>query len=92
MKTTNTWSRRRLLGAGLAAGAVGLTHMAAPFTRAIAGAKSVDEWSAEFAARLASNPALLGWKGVASDRLAGTARIEGQLPPDLRGTLSLIHI
>ena len=86
MKTTNTWSRRRLLGAGLAAGAAGLTHLAAPFTRAIAGAKSVDEWSAEFAARLASNPALLGWKGVASDRLAGTARIEGRLPPDLQGT------
>ena len=86
MKTTGTWSRRRVLGAGLAAGAAGLTHMAAPFTRAIAGAKSVDKWSAEFSARLASNPALLGWRGVASDRLEGTARIEGRLPPDLQGT------
>ena len=86
MKTMNTWSRRRLLGTGLAAGAAGLTHLAAPFTRALAGAKRVDEWSAGFTARLASNPALLGWKGVASDRLAGTARIEGRLPPDLRGT------
>ena len=86
MKTTNTWSRRRVLGAGLAAGGAGLAHMAAPFTRAIAGAKGVDEWSAGFSARLASNPALLGWEGVASDRLEGTARIEGRLPPDLKGT------
>ena len=86
MKTTSTWSRRRVLGAGLAAGAAGVTQMAAPFTRAIAGAKGVDEWSVEFSARLASSPALLGWKGVATDRLAGTARIEGRLPPDLQGT------
>jgi len=86
MKKANTWSRRRLLGAGLAVGAAGLAHAAAPFTRAIAGARSADDWSAAFAARLASNPALLGWKGAASDRLADTARIKGRLPPDLRGT------
>ena len=87
MKTTNTWSRRRLLGASLAAGAAGLTHMAAPLTRAFAGAAAAgDDWAADFAARLASNPVLLGWKGASADRLDGEARIEGRLPAALRGT------
>ena len=87
MKTMDTWSRRRLLGASVAAGAAGLTHMAAPFTRALAGgAAAGDDWSAEFAARLASNPMLLGWKGASADRLDGAARIEGRLPAALRGT------
>ena len=87
MKTTNTWSRRRLLGAGLAASAAGLTHLAAPFTRALAGgAAAGGDWAADFAAQLASNPVLLGWKGVAADRLDGEARIEGRLPAALRGT------
>ena len=87
MKTTNSWSRRRLLGAGLTAGAAGLAPLAA-LTRALArDVAAGDDWSAEFAARLGEDPALLGFKGVAVDELAGTARIEGRLPPDLRGTL-----
>ena len=87
MKTKNTWSRRRLLGTGLAAGAAGLVHLGAPITRAFGGgAAAGDDWSAEFAARLDADPALLGFKGVAADDLAGTARIQGRLPPELRGT------
>ena len=87
MNTTKPWSRRRLLGASLAAGAAGLGHLATPLTRArAAGEAAGGDWSAAFAARLASNPMLLGFKGVAVDELAGTARIEGRLPPDLRGT------
>ena len=87
MKTTNTWSRRRLLGTGLAAGATGLTHLAAPLVPTLAGgAAAGDDWSTAFAARLASDPMLLGFKGIAVDELAGPARIEGRLPPDLRGT------
>ena len=88
MNTTNAWSRRRLLGTGLAAGAAGLTHLGAPLTRALAagGPAAGDEWSADFAARLATEPMLLGWKGADADRLGGEARIEGRMPPDLRGT------
>ncbi len=83
----DTWSRRRLLGASLLAGAAGLVHLSLPLTRTLAAdAAAGDEWSADFAARLASNPMLLGWKGVAVDELAGPARIEGRLPLDLRGT------
>ena len=82
MKTMTALSRRRLLGAGLAAGAAGLAQLAAPLPRAVAG----DDWSAAFAARLATDPMLLGWKGVAVDELSGPARVEGVLPEDLRGT------
>ena len=87
MNTTIALSRRRLLGAGLAAGAAGVAHLGAPLTRALAAeAAAGDAWSADFAARLAADPMLLGWKGVTGDELDGTARIEGRLPPDLRGT------
>ena len=87
MKTTDTWSRRRFLGVGLAAGAAGLGQLASPLSRALAGGGAAeDAWSAEFAARLATDPMLLGFKGVAADELAGTTRIEGRIPPDLRGT------
>ena len=85
--TTNTWSRRRFLGTGLTAGAAALAHLGAPVARALgAGAAPGADWSAEFAARLATDPALLGFKGVAADELAGAARVEGRLPPELRGT------
>ena len=87
MNTKNAWTRRRLLGATLAGGAAGLAHLTAPLARALAGEGGGDDWSAEFAARLASDPTLLGWKGTAADRLAGTARIEGRLPAGLAGTL-----
>ena len=86
MSSQNIWSRRRLLGASLLAGAAGFTHATAPFVRAIAGESGGGDWSADFAAKLASNPMLLGWKGPAADRLAGEARIEGRLPGALRGT------
>ena len=87
MNTTDTWSRRRLLRTSLAAGAAGIAHLALPLPRTLAsGGAAGDEWSAAFAARLASNPMLLGWKGVAVEELAGPARIEGRLPPDLEGT------
>ena len=86
--SAKTWSRRRLLRSSLLVGAAaGLGQAAAPLGRAFAAAPAGDDWSAEFAARLASNPMLLGWKSVAADRLAGTARIEGRLPPELEGTL-----
>ena len=86
--STNVWSRRRLLGSSLIVGAAaGLTQVAAPLVRAFAAESADGDWSAEFAARLAANPMLLGWKSVAADRLAGTARIEGRLPPGLEGTL-----
>ena len=86
----NKWSRRKLLGSTLLAGAAGLANTAAPFVRAIAkeGAAGGGDWSADFAARLASRPMLLGWKGPRADRLAGAARIEeGRLPAELRGVL-----
>ena len=88
MNRTDTLSRRRLLGASLLAGAAGLAHLGLPFTRSLAagGAAGDGDWSADFASRLASNPMLLGWQGVAGDELAGPARIEGRLPPELRGT------
>ena len=88
--TMNTWSRRKLLGSTLLAGAAGLANTTMPFVRAIAGEGAEaggGDWSADFAARLASQPMLLGWKGPRADRLAGPARVEGRLPAELRGTL-----
>ena len=82
------WSRRRLLRSGAIVGAsAGLAQFTAPLGGAFAAAAAGDDWSTEFAARLARNPMLLGWKGVAADRLAGTARVEGRLPAELDGTL-----
>ena len=84
----NTWSRRQLLGSTLLAGAGGLANLTVPFVRALAGGPpGGGDWSADFAASLASRPMLLGWKSPRADRLAGTARIEGRLPAELRGTL-----
>ena len=82
----NTWSRRQLLGSTLLAGAGGLANLTVP--RALAGGSpGGGDWSADFAASLVSHPMLLGWKSPRADRLAGTARIEGRLPAELRGTL-----
>ena len=86
----NTWSRRKLLGTGLLAGAAGLANVTVPFVRtsgASAAGAGGGDWSADFAARLASRPMLLGWQGPRADRLAGAARVEGRLPAELRGTL-----
>ena len=85
MNTMTAWTRRRLLGATLPA--AGLASLGSPLARALAGDRGEGDWSAEFAARLAADPALLGWKGVSADRLAGSARIEGRLPAGLAGTL-----
>ena len=72
------WTRRHFLHA---AGLAGVAPLAIP--RLAVGA---DDWSGDFARALEANPVLLGWRGVDADRLQCTARIEGRLPDELRGT------
>ena len=76
--TLHRWTRRRFLRA---AGLSGLTPIALP--RLALGA---EDWSGDFARALEADPVLLGWRGVDADRLRCTARIEGRLPDELRGT------
>ena len=73
-----TWTRRSFLRA---AGLAGLAPFALP--SALGGEGS---WSSDFARALEADPTLLGWRGVHADRIEGNARIEGRLPPELRGT------
>ena len=80
--SATTWKRRGFLhAAGLSALSALLPSSS---IRALSGA---DDWSAEFARALEANPMLLGWRSVSADRLDCEARIEGSLPPELRGTL-----
>ena len=72
------WARRRFLQSAALAGVAPLA-----LQRSLAGEA---DWSPDFARALEDNPALLGWRSVQSDRLACTARIEGRLPEELRGT------
>ena len=72
------WTRRRFLRA---AGLAGIAPVAIPGLAA-----GTEDWSREFARALEANPMLLGWRGVDADRLRCTARIEGRLPDELRGT------
>ena len=74
-----TWSRRRFLRT---AGIAGLAPLIAPGL-----ASGADDWSREFAGALEADPTLLGWRGIATDQVECTARIEGHLPPELQGTL-----
>ena len=72
------WTRRRFVGtAGL--GALSLAGL--PLARA-----GASDWAQAFARGLEANPMLLGWRGVRTDTLECTARIEGRLPEALRGT------
>ena len=77
MKTPR-WTRRRFVGT---AGAGALTLGGWPLAKA-----ADSDWSREFARALDAEPMLLGWRGVRADRLECTARIEGRLPEELRGT------
>ena len=72
------WTRRHFLRTtGLSAlGIAGL-----PLARA-----GGPDWGQDFARTLEADPKLLGWRGVRTDRLECTARIEGRLPEELRGT------
>ena len=72
------WTRRRFLRA---AGLAGIAPVAIPGLAA-----GTEDWSRGFARALEANPMLLGWRGVDADRLRCTARIEGRLPDELRGT------
>ena len=72
------WTRRHFLRA---TGLAGVAPLAIP--RLAVGA---EDWSGDFARALEANPVLLGWRGVDADRLQCTARIEGRLPDELRGT------
>ena len=72
------WTRRRFVAtAGL--GALSLAGL--PLARARA-----PDWGQAFARALEANPMLLGWQGIRTDSLECTARIEGRLPEELRGT------
>ena len=73
-----TWTRRRFLRA---VGLGGLAPLAA--SRTVAGD---EDWASDFADALEANRELLGWRSVHADRLECTARIEGRLPAELRGT------
>ena len=73
-----TWTRRRFLSAAALA-ALAPAAMPRP-------APGADVWSRAFARAFEKNPVLLGWRGVGADRFACTARIEGRLPAELRGT------
>ena len=72
------WTRRHFLRA---AGLAGVAPLAIPSL-----AVGAEDWSGDFARALEANPVLLGWRGVDADRLQCTARIEGRLPDELRGT------
>ena len=76
--TIHRWTRRRFLRA---VGLSGITPIALP--RLALGA---EDGSGDFARALEADPLLLGWRGVDADRLRCTARIEGRLPEELRGT------
>ena len=72
------WTRRRFVGT---AGVGVLALSGLPLARA-----GETDWAPAFARALDANPMLLGWRGVRTNRLECTARIEGRLPEALRGT------
>ena len=76
--TLHRWTRWRFLRA---VGLSGIAPVALP--RLALGA---EDWPGDFAQALEANPVLLGWRGVDADRRRCTARIEGRLLEELRGT------